>query len=289
MKTFIKRNLKLYFRDKVGVFFSLLAVFIILGLYVLFLGDMTVNGIEASTGITGAKILIDTWIISGILSVITVTATLGAFNIMINDKEKKISKDFNSSPIKKSAVTGGYIGSAFLIGIIMSVLALVVSSIYLLFKGAELLSFVEYVKIFLLILLTSLSNTAFVCFIVSFLKSQNAYSTVSSIIGTLIGFLTGIYIPIGSFPEAVQTVIKFFPPSHGAVLFRQILMDRPIKNSFEGIPVEHLNDFKEMMGVKFHFRSYEVTPVLSIIILASTAVLFYILSILNMKKKSKTR
>ena len=33
----VKRNLKLYFRDKVSVFFSLLGVFIIIGLYVIFL------------------------------------------------------------------------------------------------------------------------------------------------------------------------------------------------------------------------------------------------------------
>ncbi len=33
-----KRNLKLFFRDKSAVFFSLLAVFIIIGLYALFLG-----------------------------------------------------------------------------------------------------------------------------------------------------------------------------------------------------------------------------------------------------------
>ena len=37
---FMKRNLRLFFRDKMSVFFSLLSVFIIIGLYVLFLGDM---------------------------------------------------------------------------------------------------------------------------------------------------------------------------------------------------------------------------------------------------------
>jgi len=35
MITFALRNLKLFFRDRASVFFSLLAVFIIIGLYVL--------------------------------------------------------------------------------------------------------------------------------------------------------------------------------------------------------------------------------------------------------------
>ncbi len=39
MNLFIGRNLKLFFRDKSAVFFSLLAVFIIIGLYRFFLGD----------------------------------------------------------------------------------------------------------------------------------------------------------------------------------------------------------------------------------------------------------
>ena len=54
--------------------------------------------------------------------------------------------------------------------------------------------------------------------IVSWFKSIHAFSTASSIVGTFIGFLTGIYIPFRSLPEAVQLVIKIFPPSHTAVL-----------------------------------------------------------------------
>ena len=40
MISFSLRNLKLFFKDKAAVFFSLLAVFIIIGLYALFLGDV---------------------------------------------------------------------------------------------------------------------------------------------------------------------------------------------------------------------------------------------------------
>jgi multidrug/hemolysin transport system permease protein len=69
-------------------------------------------------------------------------------------------------------------------------------------------------------------------YIVSWFKSINAFSTASSIVGTLIGFITGIYIPIGSVPEAVQMVIKIFPPSHAAVLFRSVMMEQAEKITF---------------------------------------------------------
>ena len=46
MIAFAKRNLKLYFRDKGSVFFSLLGVFVILALYIFFLGDEFTKDID---------------------------------------------------------------------------------------------------------------------------------------------------------------------------------------------------------------------------------------------------
>ena len=41
----VERSLKIFLKDKVGVFFSLLAPLIVLVLYVLFLGDIQMVGI----------------------------------------------------------------------------------------------------------------------------------------------------------------------------------------------------------------------------------------------------
>ena len=232
-------------------------------------------------------VLMNTWLVAGLLAVSSVTTTLGAFGVMIDDKVKKINKDFNSSPIKRSSVTGGYIGSAFSIGVIMSFVTVVVAEIYIVLNGGDWLSFTACMKVFLLVLLATITNTSMVYFIVSFFKSHSAFSTASTIIGTLIGFLTGIYLPIGALPEAVQTVIKVFPVSHAASLFRQVLMEASMQTSFEGIPDQYLDEFKEYMGVTFHFGSYVVTPWVSILVLIGTAVVFYSLSLLNMSRKSR--
>ena len=44
MRVLIHRNLKLFFRDRMAVFFSLLAVFISITLYVLFLSSTMMDG-----------------------------------------------------------------------------------------------------------------------------------------------------------------------------------------------------------------------------------------------------
>ncbi|WP_410771383.1 ABC transporter permease [Fontibacillus sp. BL9] len=273
---FTKRNLKIFFRDKSSVFFSLLAVFIILGLYVLFLGDVWTSNLN---DVPGAREMMDNWIIAGMLAVTTFTTSMGAFGIMINDKTQKISKDFYSSPLSRNSIAGGYVLSAFIIALIMSVVTLVLGEIYITANGGAMMSLPVLLKVLVLIVLSAFVNTAIIFFIVSFFKSQNAFATASTIIGTLIGFITGIYLPISMLPEGVQWIIKLFPVSHAAALFRQVMMEAPIASSFEGMPSENAAEFKDMMGVTFNFGDYTTTATTSILVLIVTAVVFYGLSV----------
>ena len=75
------------------------------------------------------------------------------------------------------------------------------------------------------ILLSVVSSGSMVLLVVSFFKTSNAFAAASTVIGTLLGFLAGIYIPIGTLPDYLQTIVKLFPVSHSAALFRQILME----------------------------------------------------------------
>ncbi|MGE5390326.1 MAG: ABC transporter permease [Deltaproteobacteria bacterium] len=280
---FTNRNLKLYFRNKSAVLFSLMAVFIIIGLYALFLGDVWLDG---SLGIKHAGFLMDTWLIGGIMAVTSTTATMGAFGIMVEDKAKKIYKDFYSSPVTRASLTGGYLAAAFIIGVFMSVVALVIGQIYIIMQGGELLGMEASIKVSGLVLLNTITNTAMVGFVVSFFNNQNSFSTASTILGTLIGFLTGIYLPIGNLPEAAQYIVKLFPPSYGAALFRQIMMEKPIDMAFAGIPIDKLDSFEEYMGVFYRFGEHTITTLESFAILTGTALVFYLLSVWNLSRKS---
>ena len=220
MINFTLRNLRVFFKDKTAVFFSLLAVFIIIGLYVLFLGDVW----SASfSDVQNARFIMDSWIMAGILAVTSFTTTMGAFGIMIEDRAKKITKDLVVSPIKTTSLVGGYILSSVIIGIIMSLVTLVLAEAYIIIGGGELMGITTFIKVLGLILLATFTNSAIVLFMVSFFDSLNAFSTASTVVGTLIGFLTGIYLPIGQLPTAIQWLIKLFPVSHAASLFRQVM------------------------------------------------------------------
>ena len=284
MRHIALRNMRLYFRDKTSVFFSLLAVIIIIALYVFFLGDMMIQGLDQ---FTNPAFLIDSWVMSGMLAVASSTTTMGAFGIMVEDRSNNILKDFYASPISRAKLAAGYIVSSFVIGVIMSLVTLTIAEIYIVARGGELLSLNSFLQLFGLIFLSVMAGSAIIYFVVSFFKSSNAFATASTVIGTLIGFLTGIYIPIGNLPEAVQTVIKCFPPSHAAALMRQVMMQRPLEIAFSGAPQQYVDQFNYSMGVYFKLGDHLITTTESILVLVATTVIFYALSIVSLSRKSK--
>ena len=282
MIAFTKRNVLLYFRDKTAVFFSLLAVFILIALYVFFLGDLTSKGLP---DFPSKKQLLTSWFIAGILAVTSMTTTLASFGILVEDRANNRILDFYASPISRAKLVGGYISSALFIGFFMCTLTFLVASIYLLLAGGALLSFDKTILLVGVILLSVISSGSMVLLVVSFFKTSNAFAAASTIIGTLLGFLAGIYIPVGTLPDYLQTIVKLFPVSHSASLFRQILMESSLIDAFSNAPLAMKEEFLFNMGVIYEINGYKVTKLVSVIYLTATAILFFILSLFVMSRK----
>ena len=283
MVTLLKRNLKLYFRDKVNIFFSMLAILIIIGLFALFLGQ----------GNFGGEGIRDSWLMAGVLAVAAITVSMGSFEIVISDRINKTAKGFYASPVPRSHITASYIISPLVTGTLMTVLTAIGFAIYLVAMGVELPSALGWVKLAGLIFLSNLTGAAIIGFIVSITKSLSAWNTIGTILGTGSGFLMGVYMPIGQLPTAVQYVMVAFPPFHAAMLFRQILMDAPM-TALENYYGPYINGegfdrlgLEELLGVTFSFGDFQITPIISIAYLVVSAVVFFWLSAANMKKLSK--
>jgi len=281
MWAFTKRNILLYFRDKVAVFFSLFAVLILIALYIVFLGDLTA---EAIPEFPSKEALLVTWFIAGILAVTSMTTTLGAFGILVEDRAHRRIVDFYAAPIPRAKLVGGYIFSAIFVGILMCLATFVIADIYLFSSGFGILSFRKTVEIIALIILSVCSSGAMVLFIVSFLRTSNAFSAVSMVIGTLLGFLAGIYIPIGNFPEYLQFIVKLFPVSHSAALFRQILMESYLVEAFINAPAGIKDAFELEMGVLYEVGDQRVSMLSSVIYLITTTIFFFVFSLVNMRR-----
>ena len=282
MLNFALRNLVLFFKDKAAVVLSFLAEFIVVGLYILFMRDNLVAGFA---GVENVEVLLDAWMIAGLMGITPMTTTMGAYAIMVDDKAKKIARDFMISPMHKSSLFTGYMLSAVIIGFCMSLLLLGVSVVYMrIWHDANLLV-VDMADLFYVVGVNTVASASLVLFIVSFIKTSNALAGCCTILGALIGFLTGIYLPIGSLPEGVETLVKCFPISHGVAIFRRILTEPFLADCFESTQAEEAAEFAEYMGIWYYFDGRIIAEKNSLLLLMGTAVVFLVMTVLKMGKE----
>jgi len=284
MSQMVLRNLKMYFRDRLSVFFSLLSVLLTFMLYLLFLGDVWAGNMP---DVEGARSMMDAWIMAGILSISAFTTTMAVTGSMVDDRTSKTYKDFEASPINRASLAGSYALASFVVGVVMTTLGLVLAEAYIVINGGALLSLASLLKMLGLIILSVLSNTALLTFMVTFFKTNASFGTASTLVGTLIGFLTGIYIPFGVLPTAVQGVVKILPVSHTALLMRQVLMGRSLETVFAGAPQEMVNEVLGELGVRFFINGSPLSSLTSVLILLGAGVLFFVLGAWRMTKKEK--
>jgi multidrug/hemolysin transport system permease protein len=282
----VKRNLLVFFRDRANVFFSLLAVFIIIALYVLFLGDAMESSLRERLGYDSDKISVAMAgvTMAGLVAVTSVTSSMGALGISVEDR-KNPAKDFYTSPASRSRITFAYLAGSGTVGFMMTAFALTLCVAWLALGGGIVLSPGKISLLLLTSVLSVLCGNAMVFFITSCIKSQNAFTAFSTVIGTLIGFLMGIYIPVGQMPTAVQWVIKCFPMTHAASMFRQIMAGDTLTELFAAAPPEVLPAFREMFGITLSYGGYVSGFWFSAAVLAVTCAVFYLLSLLVMRRK----
>ena len=222
IKSLTKRNLLLFFRDKATVFFSFLSVIIILGLYILFLSDLQVQSVEEVVGkIEGIKPLVNSWVMAGLIAVSTVTLSLGALGVVVADRENNAMNDFLVAPIKREQVFLSYLLSSIIIAMIISLTLFVIAEIYIISSGGTVLTIIPMLKVIGIIALCVLSSSLLMLFVISFLKSEQSVGVLGTIVGTMIGFLTGAYVPMGIMPKGIQIVSNVIPVSQGASLLRK--------------------------------------------------------------------
>lgn len=283
----ITRNNKVFLRNKMLVFFSLLSVLISIGVYAIFLQKLQIDAISQAVPVTTTiEVLVSEWMVAGILTSIAMTSTLSVFAIYIQDLETKRTADFLVTSTSRIKIQLSYVGSSLLIGFMMTFIAFICCEVFLVAIGGSLLSFSAFIKVLALLLIAVLLSSILNLFIVLFIHSETAFSTVNTIIGTMIGFLCGIYVPIGALPSAVQSVIHYFPVSHVALLLRQTLMESSLDTVFAGAATFE-KSYKLNYGVVYEIGNTIISPMNSVLFIIGTIIVVGTLAGIVYKRKYK--
>lgn len=288
----IKRNIKLFFKDKGMFFTSLITPAILLVLYSTFLGnvyrDSFTSGLPEFIQLPEKLIngLVGGQLISSLLAVSCVTVAFCSNFLMVQDKANDTIKDLRISPVKSSTLSLSYYAATLISTLLICLLSTGVGLAYL----ASIGWYLSVADVFLLILdvfLLVMFGTALSSIINYFLSSQGQISAVGTIISAGYGFICGAYMPISSFSDGLQKVLSFLPGTYGTALVRRHAMQGALKEMSEfGISVEMITSLEDALDCNLYFFSEQVTPpVMYLILGCSITILLAVYISLNMIKK----
>ncbi len=281
---FAKRNCLIYFRDRSSVFFSLLGALIVILLYLIFLRNNLVDSIAAALpasfpyDMDSVRGMVDAWVLSGVIAIVSVTTTVGAFQTMIQDKVDGRYRDALMTTMSPVMISASYVFSTFIVGLIMSVITFVISVIFLMITGTSL-SIQGTLLTLVLTVPASLSSSIILYAIVSGIKSAGAFSGLCTILSVLIGFLTGTYMPLGTMEGWMQNVSALVPATHIATVMRNIFGKDSFNAVFSTAPTDVADNIWNMMGYDITLFGFDFTPLMSMLYVIGVTAVFFVIAV----------
>lgn len=281
LSALIKRNIKLYFRDKGMFFSSLITPIILLILFVTFLGsiyrDSFASALSAA-GINADASLIDGCVggqlISSLLAVTCITVAFCSNLIMIKDKTSGARRDLTVSPLRLSTLGFSYYLAALMSTLIINLTAAAVSLAYLAFVGWYL-SAADVLLLILDIFLLTMFGTALSSCVNFFLSSDGQASAVGTIVSAGYGFICGAYMPVSNFSPALQKILSFLPGTYGTVLLRNHAMRGAFRQmTKDGIPQEVIEKICDSVDCNLYFFGEKVSVSAMYMVLCASILLF---------------
>ena len=290
----IKRNLKMFFKDKGMFFVSLITPAILLVLYATFLGNvykdsfLTALGGAVSVSEKALGGYVGGQLVSSILAVSCVTVAFCSNVLMVQDKANKSLNDIKITPVSPSYVAIGYYAASLLSTLIVCFGAMLVCFGYLAFIGWYL-SALDVLLLVCDVILVAMFGTVLSSVIYFFFSTQGQISAVGTIVSSGYGFICGAYMPISQFSKGLQTVISFLPGTYATSLFRNHSMRGALEAmTDEGVPKAALDELMDVVDCNVYFFGNRVGEGTKYIILILTIAIligaYVFLNVMRMKK-----
>lgn len=197
MRTFsalVKRNVKMFFKDKGMFFTSLITPIILLVLYATFLAriyrDSFVSALPDGFAIDEKLIsaTVGGQLMSSLLAVSCVTVSFCANLLSVQDRVSGARKDMLVTPVRRSTIAGAYYVGTLATTVIVSLVATAACFVYLAINGWYL-SFGDVALIILDVVILTMFGTALASVVNAFLTSNGQASAVGTIVSAGYGFI----------------------------------------------------------------------------------------------------
>lgn len=291
----IRRNTKLYFKDKGMFLTSLITPVILLVLYSTFLAnvyeDSFLSAIEAAGSTVSDRVLwgcVGGELVSSLLAVSCVTVAFCSNLLMVQDKAGGARKDLTIAPVRPGTLALSYYASTLISTLLVNFAALGVCLAYLARVG-WFLTVGDVAALMLDVVLLVLFGTALSSCIIFPLTTQGQASALGTVVSAGYGFICGAYMPISSFSEGLRRVILFLPGTYGTSLLRNHALRGVLEEmSGQGFPQQVVSAIRDSMDCNLYFYGNKVGTGTMYIVMISAAVaavgLYIVLNLLTSKK-----
>ena len=291
----VRRNTKIYFKDKGMFFTSLITPIILLVLYVTFLANVYEDSFRSALEMAGASVsekviwgCVGGQLVSSLLAVICVTVAFCSNLLMVQDKITGARRDMTVSPVTSGTLAMGYYLATMLSTLLVCLTAMVVCLGYLAYVG-WFLTVGDVLALFLDVILLVLFGTALSSCVNFPLSTNGQASAVGTIISAGYGFVCGAYMPVSSFSEGVQKVISFLPGTYGTSLLRNHAMRGAFEEmSRQGFPADVVKGIRDGVDCNIYFWGNQVEEwTMYVILIAAIVVVVGIYVLLNLLSRKK--
>lgn len=123
-------------------------------------------------------------------------------------------------------------------------------------------------------------------FVVTFLRSSSAFAALSTVVGTLIGFLAGAYIPAGTLPKNIVDMMNALPFAQSAMLMRGPYTAKAVDAVTAGPGQDSaITSIEEFYGMSASVGTWQVSESSAAIILAAVFLGFTALGAWRLSRK----
>lgn len=276
----IRRDMKLYFKDKGMFFSSLITPILLLVLYTTFLKKVFDDSFRSALEAAGATVadsvlngVVGGQLISSLLAVSCVTVAFCSNLLMIKDKTSGARHDLTISPVRPSTMAMGYYLASLLSTLIITFTAAAVCLGYLACVGWYLTAG-DVLGLLLDVFLLTMFGTALSSCINFWLTTDGQASAVGTIVSAGYGFICGAYMPISNFGTGLQRVLSFLPGTYGTSLLRNHAMGGAFAEMEKlGFPGEVVKAIRDSVDCNLYFFDHQVSGTQMYLILVGSILL----------------
>jgi ABC-2 type transport system permease protein len=156
-----------------------------------------------------------------IVMAIFMTTMMGGGIALIRDREMGIIEGYLVTPVKRSSIILGMIGSgtirAFLAGFIIFTVAVTIT-------GIEMKSIESYFLVFFVLIISSLGITSLMVSFASRFSNQQEYAASSAFINLLLFMTSGAFYPVMGMPDWLRWITIINPEAYAVHSLRSIIL-----------------------------------------------------------------